>query len=64
MPASTLPGTMPEPTGTQPDRIPSAPAPAPAPVAEGKPPPPAASGPPADWPKDVHLPDEGEEAEC
>lgn len=60
MSTPTLPGPMPEPSGTRPDHAPSAPAPA----AEGKSPPPAASDPPADWPKDVHLPDEGEEPEC
>jgi hypothetical protein len=58
--ALMIPDRAPEPSGTRTDRTPSGPAPA----AERKLPPPAAPGPPADWPKDVHLPDEGEEAEC
>ena len=59
MPASTLPGTVPEPSGTWPDRTPPGPAPAGKVTA-----PPPASGPPAEWPEDVHLPDEGEDDEC
>ena len=57
--APTRPGAGPEPSGIRPEGGLSGPAPA---AAEAAPPPPA-SGEPAEWPKDVHLPREGEEEE-